>query len=507
MNKILKGLLVTALAVSAAQVNAYSNKTFMAPRPVGVDLPMGKTTFMELASHKGHDRFGGTFAATGFYKASANGKDAAKYFLFKDKSEVSLKAAAAGTAITPAAGAANDFDTAYLIHEHGAGADTRAATLKMNPEQLAYGVRFDYHQCLGKILKGLYLYANLPVAHVENNLKLDIASSAAQYLAAEVGADTPVKTVLTNYFNGTFANTAVNTDLQSKLAKAKIAGKRSATGVADIDLGLGYKFLEKETYHAALALALTVPTGSENNGDYAFEAVYGNNKHFALGGDLCAGARVWGDMDHNIKLSLSMKYRYLFESKEKRTLGLKNGTTSVNFGQYYLLAPISAAGQFVQDSSLVPAANVTTLDCDVTPGSQFDGVLGLAYNNGGFSFDLGYNMYFREAESLKLKGAFADDRYMIVARSKDTHAATANVANNDTDGASLANARLKVANLDIDRASTPSQFTNGVYSALGYSFKEWDTPVMLGVGGKYEWASKNSALDQWNVYGKLGIGF
>ena len=97
------------------------------------------------------------------------------------------------------------------------------------------------------------------------------------------------------------------------------------------------------------------------------------------------------------------------------------------------------------------------------------------------------------------------NKYFVVARNKDLNAATANIAAGDVDG----NAIVYVNNdsLDISTAETPSQCTHSIYGGLGYSFKEWDTPLMLGLGGKYEFASENSAIEQWGIWGKIGIGF
>ncbi len=510
MNKMLKGLLVSLLAVSAAQVDAHTNKTFLLPRSQGVQLPMQYTTFHELVGRKAEDKFGGNFAVTGFYSHSANESETAEYFLVKDKSKITLNAlstAAAGN-VGGLTSAGNDVDLFYIIHNRDrtdvqAAAEAGTTTIALDPEHSFYGVRFDYHQDLDKILKGLYLCASLPIVHVENDPELSVVSNGtlpAANLAA--GADTSLKNNLEKYFRGEFENTQAN-NLQAKLTNAKIVSS-DETGVADIDIALGYKFLNKEKYHAALAIAVTIPTGDEADGVTMFEALVGNGKHFGLGGDFCAGARVWGDMDHNIKVMLKMKYRYLFENSEKRTLGIKGR----NFGQYFLLGKRDAAGA----KQLIPAANVTTLNVDVTPGSQFDGVLAFAYNNGGFCFDLGYNMYFREDEDVELKDTFETGLYTIAARSADTANAFANpivAANNITDGNAAAGAAsiLSKDSLDLGTASTPSQFTHTIFTALGFTFKEWDNPLMLGVGGKYEFASENSALDMWGIWAKLGIGF
>lgn len=484
MNKMLKGLLVTVLAVSAAQADSdHTNKTFLMPRPVGVNVPMEYTTFAELVGRKAEDKFGGNFQVTPFYQES-NGDELGEYFLFNHKDTVHFGTEAAINAKSTA----KDLDLGYLIHSYdNKKVAEKVASLSLDPQQQAYGIRFDYVQDLSKILKGLYLNVSLPVVHVENDLNVDVD--------AKDNADLQKK--LAHYLKGDFENTEAN-NLTAKLTHAKMGCEQSETGVADIDVALGYKFLNKENYHAALALAVTIPTSDEADGVHAFEAIVGNGKHFGLGGDLCAGARVWGDVDHNIKLYLTAKYRYLFENSEHRTLGIKDRA----FGQYLLLGKEGQAG-------LIPAANVTTLDVDVTPGSQFDGILGLAYNNGGFTFDLGYNMYFREDEDVDLKNCFKDGVYAVAARNFDTATVGGFKVANPLfcDGNDVAKAAVNKDSLNTDAAATPSQFTNSIYGGVGYIFKEWDTPVMLNLGGKYEWASKNSAFEQWGVWGKVGIGF
>ena len=542
MNKILKGLLVAVLAVSAAQVKAdstsgnYTNKTFLMPRPVGVNLPMEQASFREHVHHssKKDDGFGADFQVTGFYNASANAADTAKYFLVNNKSTVALNNVAVAAAATSNANgltAGLDIGLGYLIHNatmagNAAGltaiqvgvtgqilAGVVAATnvsLNLAPRHEEYGARLDWHQDLHKLLKGLYLRASLPVAYVANNPKLKITNDSTNGNLAK-------------FFSGNYSVSAavaapngatVIGNNQVALTNAKIVGKQSETGVADLDIALGYKFLDKAKYHASLAAAVTVPTGNEAKGVYAFEPIVGNGKHFAFGGNLCAGAQVWSSGNQNINLNLDLKYRYLFENSEKRTYGLKGD----NLGQYYLLldstAAIPAAGT---PAGLIPAANKLTLNTDVTPGSQLDGILGLGYNNGNFNLNLGYNMYFREAESLKVKaGQFVDGQYGVAAanfpNTGSFAAATipaggAGITAPGVLDAASASSVVTMANLNVAGASTPSQFTNGVYAGLGYIFKSWDCPLMLGVGGKYDWASKNSALEQWGVWGKVGIGF
>jgi hypothetical protein len=306
-------------------------------------------------------------------------------------------------------------------------------------------------------------------------------------------ADQPTNDALLAYLNGSFANTVL-ANQQIKLDHAKIAGKQNASGIADVDISLGYKFLSKPQYYAALAVAVTIPTGNTADGIYAFEPIFGNGNHVGVGVDMDAQSRLWGDDEHNIKMNLFMNYRYLLKKHENRTVQIKDRP----FSRYFLLGS-------TQSPSLIPAANVLTQNVDVTPGSQFDGILGIAYNNGGFVLNIGYNMYFHESESVDYKGGFNETYYQIAARSYTASAAnfTITAANTD-DGVTIP---LLIGNLDIDTGETPSQFTNALYAGFGYYCNEWDVPLMFGLNGKYELASENSAIGQWTVAGKVGVGF
>lgn len=490
MNKILKGLLVTALMVSAVRADDdnKTDKTVMTPRAQGTDIPMAFTTFHELvgAVKTENDKFGASFAVTPFYEASTGGDDIAEYFLVNNKHEITLGGATAVTNKTA------DININYLLH-NGSALYTADNKLALDPKYENYGARIDYFQDLGKILKGLYLYANTAIVHSDVDAELKITGDN--------------KALLESFFNGD----VVNATYQSQLAKSKIHpddytnvssthhDHEGETGLADIEIGLGYKFLNKEKYAASLALGFNIPTGESKDADYLLAPTIGNTEHFGLGADLCAMARVWSKDESNLKLHLKLKYRYLFENSEFRTFNFQNAAKTLGgLSHYYLLAQ-KEANTSNAAKVLIPAANVTTLKCDVDLGSQFEGVLALSYANGGFNCELGYNMFFREDESVELKDTIAKDTYVVAAPGTD-YAGTTPVVFPTSDF-------ITNDSLVVSSAETPSIFTNGIFGGLGYVFKEWKYPLMLGLGAKYDWAANNSMYDQYAVYGKIGIGF
>ena len=244
MKKMLKGLLVAVLAVSSQ--SATTNKTFLMPRSQGVNLAMEYATYNELVQHNNGDFFGANFQVVPFYMESSDKSNIGKYFGINNKNVIKL-----GTAAQVAANPATaDFDYKTMIHDVNAQHDA-AGTLTFEPELQAYGARIDYYQDLEKILDGLYLKIALPIVHVDNDMHMTIKDTTNR-----LNTNSPTNTY--KYFDGTFgngtpANTAKNqVNSQDILKYAKRTGSHSETSVADIDVILGYKLLEKDNYYVAL---------------------------------------------------------------------------------------------------------------------------------------------------------------------------------------------------------------------------------------------------------------
>ena len=485
MNKLLKGLLLLAICTSSIQ--AATNKTTLIPRSHGVNLAMEYTTWNELLQLEKGDRFGANFQATVFYQDSTSGDDLGKYFGVNGKHNFTIASAADLATFKTNK---DDVYSRYILHDQANSQPTFKANTKLSPEQSAWGVRIDYYQDLEKILKGLYLKVALPIVNVDNDTEFgtSVGTDVGDYTSAN----------LRKFFSGTLTTIAAgNANAQANLTKAKFTGSHSETSVADIDIALGYKFLDKANYHMSINLGFTIPTGSDNDGTFVFEPIVGNGNHWAFGAGLDFGAKLWGDNDQNIKLAIALNYRYLFESSEDRTLGLKDADGVVQpWGQYYLLGQV---GKPIATQQLIPAANVLTRSVDVTPGSQLDAILGLAYNNGGWSVDLGYNLFWKEQGDVDFKGSWEDDKYAVAAIDQDMAAG----GNFDTAAWHVTKERI-----DISVAETPSYLTHKIYGGVGYIFKEWEYPLMLGLAAHYEFASDSGEqIENWGIWGKVGVAF
>ncbi len=403
MKQVSMKILLAMLALSAAQVQAvrYTNKTQVAFKPQGVNLPMADSLYHRL--HKAHDakRWNGKIQASPFFQRSENQRDLGRLLLFNKKDAVSLKrlTLTAPAPLVPA----GEVDFGYVIHSNNpaaAGGDIMRGVdttfnLKLAPERTSYGLSLGYEHDLGHFVKGLHFQVSAPVVHIQHHLNKIVTSSDAE---TQKNVD--------KYFSGKFQE-AAGANAQDFLKKAILVDQR-AVGVADVELELNYDAVHRPWGCWHLGVGLTLPTGNTPDGTYAFQPVVGNNNHLGIGAQSKMVVDLLSHNEHHASLHTSARYRYLLESDEVRTLGIKDR----NFGQYHLLAKTGSP----EGSMLQPAANILTMAVDVTPGHQFDGSASLAYSWRKLSVDLGYNLFFRNKESLRLRNAFADNTYAIVNR-------------------------------------------------------------------------------------------
>jgi len=502
MNNMLKSLLVTALAISASHVSAYTNRNFLSsPRPQNASLLLDSAVAHDLARTNKQDRFGGNFMVRGFYSESNKGKELGKFFGIQNKDNFKSNIGNAATL--------GDLNLGLLIHD-GLIARNNAVhgvTINLAPKTVSYGVEFGYVQCLSKILDGLHLSVSLPVERVENNMNLSVANNFA-------AADTKV---VTDFFAGTLAPAAnaaspfpagtANGSGQVALKNALINGKQSATGIADIDVVLGYDFIRNEDWTAGLNIGLSIPTGNSASGKYVFEPVYGNGAHWELGFGGKVAGKLWQDGDQHIGLNVQADYRYGFQANETRTLSGKD-----DWSKYYL-AGATAGVADRRAYQFIPVANASTVAVSVTPNSALRGNLGLNYGNGGLVLGLAYAPAWKQAESVKFNGSFAADGATAILHpttdnNQNNAFSLANVGTANIDGANGgALVAINKADLSMDSVTRPSQLSHRIGGDLGYTFKEWEFPVTIGAGAHYEFASDNASIENWGVNLSAGIGF
>ena len=517
MRKSLYGLLAVLVIVGSLQASMHHDKNFLAVRSHNDNMAMEYTTWHKQNSKIDNDAWDGGLQVAGFYQESTNKTDLGKYFGTYHNGEsqdfIGVKYA---TSIIPTEVPLNPL---YMIHSQSVDPDPRMYSyLKLRPYQQSYGIRLDYHQKMDTITKGLYFRVNAPIVKVKNCMGLGCTCTndkqkMVKYNKADepwVAEATGTEVSLADFLAGDVCST-VTCYSQERLKKAKIKGCQDTTGLADIEVTMGYNFLYKDQKHLNLYGHVTIPLGTKTKGDYIFEPIVGNHRHWGAGIGVDGAFELWKDEDMSLDLVFNVNYKYLFEATEMRTLGLlwqgsdsEAGITKydyIKFGWYYL-------GGKANTKTLFPLANELTRKVRVTPGSQMEGLVNFAFHKGNFTFDLGYNFYAREGEDVTVR-EWPCALYGIARPDFCSGHESLFVVADDTIkiGAERTGAITKEF-LTTAPCTSPAYVTHKVLGGAGYAMNAWDYPIFFGLGGSWEFAQgSNAALDGWALWLKTGVSF
>lgn len=512
--KKLSYLLIVSMLLGNAYAVKYSDKTYFTARPQLSNLAMQQTTWHNNLYQKPDTKYKGTIQIVPFYQESINKSDIGKYFGFNWGGTRGIENIISVESPNVVAGPNETnkvFSARYIIHDQAsAGAHNAAiqAQYSMSPYQETIGARIDYNQDLDKILNGLYFRASTQLVEIKNNFN---TSNIGAQTSQQIPGIQNTSVSLLDYLAGRVSNTTAD-NVQAPLKYAKIdGGSHSSSGFADIDLRLGYKYLYKRRTHASINLSMLIPTGKTPKGEWLFEPVHGNGHHWGIGFGLDLSVTLWKHDNKSIEFMIAGDYKYLFQGIEKRTLDFReanpNSVTPLKGGHYLLGGENGKKGVF-------PLANILTRDFKVTPENQFDAIANFTVNYKKLVFDLGYNFFVKEKEGISLRHPWENDKYAIAGITYNTNNDFNLLVANDTsqsyayNGAAInTNAAIQKQYLDFESVRSPNAVTHKFYGGIGYQWNKDKYPAMLGIGGAYEIVQRNSSLETWSLWTKVGISW
>ena len=211
-------------------------------------------------------------------------------------------------------------------------------------------------------------------------------------------------------------------DMQDRLKHGKLfCGTETKSRLADLTMALGWNWVNHEEAHAGFNIRATFPTGNKPHAEFLFEPIAGNGGHFELGAGYSSHARLYYNnaTDASINVYFDCNITHIFEANSLRSFDfIQNGPGS----RYMLLAEFEAIPQRVNPADplsvdvghltnqitheyaerLLPAINLTTLCCKVKANLQADMALKFAFTKNDFTFDIGYNLWARSREKIRL---------------------------------------------------------------------------------------------------------
>lgn len=513
MKKIIHGLLVAMLGVSAAQAKVHHDQTFLMARD-SISNNLVAAAMTPKNSKKG---LGARVGVTGYYRKSHNKAELAHYFGSGTNNAQTKPHGKFEVAKTSESDTTGGQSGLYVDHipTDAAGEFAMRGDAVLNPERVEYGAHISWAQNLSSLVDGLWLSVDTPVVKTESTMGLTVANGVAN---AAVN-DGEVGYTVDKYFGGVKPTKALGAAQDALVANKADNKKHSTTQLADVAVRVGYNFLSDKDYTVGLAATATIPAGNNPTGEWLFEPVAGIGG-FTVGAGLNADVNLWRSKDSksSVDVRVSGTYRYSLENTQKRVLGVFNHVT----GKIVTMAPYMNVG-VAGKTGVRPAANQLLRDVKVEGKGMFDLVAGLNGVYNGFSFGAHYNMFAAQEESVKLSNAWKDNTVGYALETYDASAASVVGSAADTfggpiqsegtttgltsAGAALAGNNTARYYINSKAAATPSQLTHKVAGTLGYCFC-MATPVTVSLVGEYEFDSNdNSSVASWMIGGKVGICF
>jgi len=381
------------------------------------------------------NKLGACFTATPFFEQSTNNTDLAYLFGMGTTGKITVTQGIPVVATTGAANTTAMSTTLYNTNvqlspnsdgtsssasagdaDTGSYVDTAKARIPMSgvvnlsPIRQAYGAHLGWSQSLDALLEGLSFTVRAPIVQVRTSMRSTLTSSVASNIPSEDG---PSGGTLKEYFNGSLSIARTGSNLhviQYPMTKGLIDNTyATATGLADIEFAMNYAFKFKKTnaVHAGVGASVLIPTSKKPTMTRLFEPLYGARGHVAAGAQGFIHADLYKNENVRVGLDLTLNWKYFFKGAELRTMGVYDTVlrTMLPASQYRLVMQHGVTG-------VQPAANVLTVNQDVTPRNQVDAVVGFSATCKNLAFNVGYNLYWHQTDRVSAKaGAWTNDKY------------------------------------------------------------------------------------------------
>ena len=394
--------------------------------------------------------------------------------------------------------------------------------ITIQPKQTVVGFGIQYRQSLWQNEekgRGLYVDIILPITHVRNRLDLE------ETILNLTNDNTPNSAIQTGVGDGPVGN-MIDAFKQPGFLYGKIdddADQMRRTGLADMEIKLGYEWLQNEPCHLESYIGLVLPTGNAPKGEYLFEAIVGSGKHVGVSFGSNFGTQIWScqNDDRCLRIEHASHSQYLFKKDHVRSFDLKNRPWSRYLSMYASQEDAQAAFNSGNQTSFTPGINLMTAEVRVTPGFSHNMNTAIVYQSKGFACEGGYNFFARRAEHVELDDALSGNFAIKHALGQGqtnplrdiSGTGQIEVANIVSDvgnlPVSLANYSQSVItsdDIDLASASTPCNLSHTIYGNIGYNWDEREYPMGLHAGGSYTFSnSNNSVVDRWTLWGKFTI--
>jgi len=457
-------------------IKAVTEKTFLSTTPAGNTSCYMRDIWLQNIELKGRDDIQGRVVLRSAYWQSYNKQGLGRYFGVNDKPTI-VTGERIDDTVSPAAivnATSIDLDERRLIF--GQASPVASATVKFAPQQDFFTMVASYEQSCSCLVHGLLVRLSIPFEHVSRRLNASICSD-----------NQTVYNTIANFFTGNFAS-----ELQVPLTHAKLSKKQTSRGLGDIELGIRYDLMNKQTLKFDIGFQGIIPCANKPRGEFLFEPLRGHAGHGGCGFDVHVSRLVYDNFWTTVQFVGVFDARYFFSTNQKRTIGLKERI----LGQYILLGQ---AGQ----TKLLPAANVLTMPLKIDGYTELSASCGINVNHYGWFSSLVYQLKTREEEQIHLKNCWNETTYAVTSFAFD--GSPFGLSPNDFD--LYANNWITSHDLDLQAAVTPGFLVHEIGFSVGKVFDCDAQTLLVSVGASGEFSGRNFPAQSWGVEMCLGVSF
>ncbi|HTM06160.1 MAG TPA: hypothetical protein VL201_02875 [Patescibacteria group bacterium] len=337
-------------------------------------------------------------------------------------------ALASGVTTTPTTGCSGGCDSSNQIVISGSAVTGRngifefraedfylprdyKSTLTFSPKRQYFQLDLEFHMSLDEWVEGLYFGIYGPFVHSRHDLNFEETNITKGTVGYAAGYFDTVA-IAVGDLNASFAayaagvSTIKTTTVKANtLNNAKFSCEdHSRNEFGELRVELGYDFLLAEDYHLGVAFEFAAPTGHRPTGEFLFEPLATNGKHWEVGGRVSAHYTMWRseDEEKHFDFIVDADFMHLLKGRQRRTFDLigkplsrymlaeKMQKNPGNLGTNQTGNP-QPAFQFAGEYT--PVANISTLDVKTSVGVQADVVGMFNFTCKGLTWDLGYEFF------------------------------------------------------------------------------------------------------------------
>lgn len=399
--------------------------SFFQPRPQATNAARQLSGVQKEINRYDVESLYGMFAITPEYTQSFNPNLFTKYY---------FGPAAHGGSVTFSGSLVEDRGPYEILADYFGCSQTFKSVVHFEPKIQNAIIDFDFYLGLDEWIENAYIRVFSPLVYTRwgmNASECIISTGTQGFPASYMDEDAIPLEDLPKGVLPAFAGCATWGDMTIPMKYGKISPDTlTMVKMADVHVMAGYNFFNNEKAHAGMCLLAVFPTGNKPNGEYLFEPMIGNGGHYEAGLGFTGHCVLWEHEDSNKSLALysDLYLTHIFGTEQVRSFDFE---TENALSRYMLLAQfedvernqynyndcdncLSNAGyKYRYAGQLFPSVNISTVCCEVWSQLQADFVLKLAYTHNNFEFDLGFNLWGRSHEQIKVSGEVSIDRFAL----------------------------------------------------------------------------------------------